>query len=93
VIEDNSVSETDPPWDDTGVARPSQFADGFQAHSVYDGYGSGNVVRRNQVIGAIPGFGVGLYPADGNVVACDNSAPGAALGLVGDSSKPGTCQR
>ena len=39
-----------------------------------------------------PGFGIGLYPADGNTVSCDNSAPGAALGLVGDKSKPIACQ-
>jgi hypothetical protein len=92
VIEDNSVSESETPWDDDGVARPSEFADGYQAHSVYDGYGTGNTFRGNQVIGAIPGFGIGLYPAAGNVVACDNTAPDAALGLVGDRSKPVACQ-
>jgi parallel beta helix pectate lyase-like protein len=91
VIEDNVVSETDATWDDDGVASPSEFKDGFQAHNVYDGYGTGNVFRRNQVVGSIPGFGVGLYPGGGNVVTCDNSAPGAAEGLVGDNGHPGTC--
>ena len=54
VIEDNVVSETDAPWDDDGVPRPSEFADGFQSHSVYDGYGTGNVFRANTVVGEIP---------------------------------------
>ena len=31
-----------------------------------------------RVVGAIPGFGVGLYPAFANVVTCDNTALGAA---------------
>ena len=92
VIEDNSVSETDAEWDDDGTAQPSEFADGYQSHSVYEGYGTGNVFRRNTVEGVIPGFGIGLYPADGNTVYCDNSAPGATLGLVGDKSKPAVCQ-
>jgi hypothetical protein len=92
VIEDNVVSETDATWDDDGVASPSEFEDGFQSHNVYDGYGTGNVFRRNRVLGAIPGFGIGLYPGDGNVVTCDNSAPGAEQGLVGNKSKPSSCR-
>jgi hypothetical protein len=92
VIEDNVVSGTDATWDDDGVAAPSEFADGYQAHSVYDGYGTGNVFRRNRVEGEIPGFGIGLYPEAENVVSCDNAAPGAALGLVGINGKPGECQ-
>jgi hypothetical protein len=91
VIEDNVVSGTDATWDDDGVAAPSEFADGYQAHSVYEGYGSGNVFRRNRVEGEIPGFGIGLYPEADNVVTCDNSAPGAALGLVGVNGQPGEC--
>src|SRR4029077_19006854 len=46
LIEDNSVSETTATWDDDGAAKPSEFADGFQSHSVYEGYGTGNVFRR-----------------------------------------------
>jgi hypothetical protein len=91
VIEDNVVSGTDATWDDDGVAAPSEFADGYQAHSVYEWYGSGNVFRRNRVEGEIPGFGIGLYPEADNVVSCDNSAPGAALGLVGVNGQPGEC--
>jgi len=91
LIESNSVFETDAPWDDDGTAAPSEFEDGFQAHSVYDGYGTGNVFRGNSVAGAIPGFGVGLYPAGDNEVSCDNTAAGAAQGLVGDNGKPAQC--
>jgi hypothetical protein len=91
VISDNVVSEPDATWDDDGVARPSEFTDGFQAHAVYDGYGTGNVFRRNEVVGGIPGFGVGLYADAKNVVACDNTAPGAARGLVGSKNKPAKC--
>jgi hypothetical protein len=92
VIEDNVVSESDATWDDNGVARPSEFADGFQTHAVEQGYGTGNIFRRNSVVGPIAGFAVGLYPAAQNVVSCDNAAPGAALGLVGASGKPAACQ-
>jgi hypothetical protein len=91
VIEGNTVSETDAPWDDDGVMRPSEFEDGWQAHSVYEGYGTGNVFRGNTVEGTISGFGIGLYPGDGNVVACDNAAAGADEGLVGDDGHPASC--
>ncbi len=91
VIEDNAVSETDAPWSDEGEPRPSEFGDGFQTHLVYDGYGTENVFRNNRVDGEIPGFGIGLYPALDNVVACNNVAAGAALGLVGDNGQPTDC--
>jgi parallel beta helix pectate lyase-like protein len=92
VIEDNVVSETDAQWDDDGEMQPSEFADGFQSHDVYDGYGTGNTFRGNRVEGAVPGFGIGLYPALDNVVTCDNEAPDAELGLVGDNNQPAECQ-
>ena len=81
------MAETDALWDDDGTARASEFADGFQSHEVYDGYGTGNVFRRNAVDGFIPGVGIGRYPAAGNIVGCDNTAPGAAKGVVGDGSR------
>ena len=93
VIEDNAVSEAEAAWMDDNRARRSEFADGYQTHSVYDGYGTGNVFRRNRVIGSIPGFGIGLYPGDGNLVTCDNTAPGAAKGLLGDNSRRAACAR
>jgi hypothetical protein len=49
------------------------------------------VFRSNAVIGAIPGFGIGLYPKLANVASCSNTASGAAKGFVGDNSKPSTC--
>jgi hypothetical protein len=92
IIEDNVVSEPDAPWDDDGAMRASAFADGFQSHVVYDDYGEANVFRRNRVVGAIAGFGFGLNPMLSNVVYCDNEAPGAAKGLVGDRSQPAQCR-
>ena len=91
LIEANVVSETDADWNDDGVARPSEFLDGFQSHSVYDGYGTGNTFRANRVEGEIEGFGIGLYPALDNLVTCDNQAIEAALGLVGDRSQSSSC--
>jgi hypothetical protein len=70
-----------------------EFLDGFQAHSVISGYGTGNSFTGNTVEGRIPGFGIGLYPAAGNVVTCSNTAPDAALGLVGANSQPTDCTR
>ncbi|PPK91972.1 chondroitinase B-like protein [Kineococcus xinjiangensis] len=58
------------------------FLDGYQTHSVYTGYGVGNVFRGNTVEGRVPGWGFGIYPARSNTVACDNSAPQAAKGLA-----------
>lgn len=74
------------------VGDPSGAAvDGIQTHSVFEGYGTGNTFRGNRVEGEWPGFGIGLYPKLGNVVECSNTAPDAALGLVGDAGKPIRC--
>ena len=91
VIEGNTVLETDAEWDDDGTMRPSEFADGLQSHSVYDGYGTANIFRANRVVGAVPGFGIGLYPGAGNIVACDNEAAEAGAGLVGDHGETAAC--
>jgi len=90
-VEGNTVRDTAVSWSDDGVPKPSEFLDGFQTHNVYDGYGVGNVFSANTVEGSIKGFGFGLYPLAGNTVKCDNKAPGAALGLVGDKSKAASC--
>jgi hypothetical protein len=92
LIEDNTVVDSGAPWNDAGASSPSQFRDGFQTHAVATGYGTANVFHRNTVEGAIPGFGIRLSPALGNIVSCDNRAPGAALGLVGGGPKPVPCQ-
>jgi hypothetical protein len=68
-----------------------EFLDAFQTHSVYEGYGTDNVFTGNTVEGDVPGFGFGLYPALDNIVRCDNDAPTAALGLVGDGETPIEC--
>lgn len=91
LIEGNTVADTDADWDDDGTMRPSEFVDGLQSHSVYDGYGTGNIFRGNTVVGAIPGFAIGLAPADGNVVTCDNRGVDAGEGLVGDHGKQVSC--
>ncbi|RKS84297.1 parallel beta helix pectate lyase-like protein [Motilibacter peucedani] len=91
VVSGNTVSDTTRRWDDDGTLRPSAFADGFQAHSVVPGYGTRNVFSGNRVVGSVPGFGVGLYPQAGNVVRCDNSAPDAARGLVGNGRSAARC--
>jgi hypothetical protein len=91
LIEGNRLEEPLAEWDDDGTLRPSELADGFQAHTVEDGYGAANTFRGNVVDGEIPGFGIGLYPANGNVVTCDNQAPGAAKGLVGEGKRPIDC--
>jgi Right handed beta helix region len=91
VVEGNLVTGTDADWDDDGTMRPSEFVDGFQTHDVRPGWGDGNVFRNNIVEGTISGFGIGLYPALDNIVTCDNVAPGAAEGLVGDNGRAGRC--
>jgi hypothetical protein len=88
LIEGNRVEEPLAEWDDDGTTRPSELADGFQAHTVEDGYGAANTFRRNVVVGAIPGFGIGLYPANDNIVTCDNEA---AEGLVGEGKRAIDC--
>ena len=91
LIEGNTVSGTGADWDDDGTTRRSELVDGMQSHAVYDGYGTGNVFRANTIVGAVPGFGIGLAPADGNIVTCDNRAPAATAGLVGDHGRPVPC--
>ena len=74
------------------IRNPTSAAlDGIQTHSVYEGYGTANVIRGNVIEGSWPGFGIGTYPHLDNVVACDNRAPGAALGLVGDGERAIPC--
>lgn len=71
----------------TVMGATGAFADAFQSHSVYNGYGTHNTFRQNTVTGTVPGYGFGLYPTAGNIVECNNIASGAAKGL---SSAPCT---
>ena len=91
LIEGNRLEEPMAEWDDDGTRRPSEFADGFQSHTVEDGYGTANTFRANVVDGAIPGFGIGLYPANDDVATCDNQAPDATKGLVGEGKRATAC--
>lgn len=91
---DSAVDAKGNGWVITGntVRNPTGlFEDGFQSHAVHEDYGTGNQFTGNTVLGDIPGFGIGLYPAAGNVVARDNVADGAAGGLVGDAGEPAAC--
>ncbi len=74
------------------VRNPSgAFLDGMQSHELIPGYGTGNVFSGNRIEGSIRGFGIGLSPQLNNRVSCDNSAPGAAKGLVGSWGDPVAC--
>ncbi|WP_395105285.1 nitrous oxide reductase family maturation protein NosD [Actinomadura sp. SCN-SB] len=55
------------------------LADGFQTHEIVNGWGTGNVFRRN-IIDLAGGDGVGVNDtAGGNTVACDNKVTGGPL--------------
>jgi hypothetical protein len=91
---DSAVDAKGNHWTIAGnVATNPQGADtdAFQAHQVYDGYGTANVFSANTIDGDWPGFGIGLYPRGANIVTCDNKAPGAAKGLVGDGNDKIAC--
>jgi hypothetical protein len=65
--------------DNTGTHSPE---DGFQTHSVVDGWGTDNTFENNVANVDGPGYGIHLAPVDDNVVACSNKAVGAAKGLT-----------
>jgi hypothetical protein len=56
--------------------------DGFQTHQIVDGWGTGNVFRSNVAAVNGPGFAFHFTPALANVVRCDNTVSGAAMGLA-----------
>jgi hypothetical protein len=59
--------------------------DGFQVHQIIDGWGTGNVFRRN-TIDLAGGGGVGINDTvGGNTIACDNKVTGGKL------TENGTC--
>jgi hypothetical protein len=56
--------------------------DGFQVHRVYAGWGKGNIFRLNKAMVDGPGYGFYIQSASLlTILACDNTAVGAALGL------------
>jgi hypothetical protein len=69
-------------WTIIGNIGRTSVKDGFQVHRVYAGWGSRNVFHANRAVVDGPGFGFYVQsPSLGTVVACDNVATGAALGL------------
>jgi hypothetical protein len=56
--------------------------DGFQTHEILDGWGTGNVFRKNTAEVNGPGFGYSLKPVRDNVVDCSNTASQAEQGLA-----------
>ncbi|XVQ10657.1 right-handed parallel beta-helix repeat-containing protein [Spirillospora sp. CA-255316] len=69
--------------DNRGTKTP---ADGFQTHEIVDGWGKGNVFRRN-TIDLAGGNGVGINDTvGGNTIACDNKVTGGQLTKKGGCS-------
>jgi hypothetical protein len=69
-------------WTITDNRGQRSVKDGFQVHRVYAGWGRANVFRLNQA--AVDGPGYGFYIQSASlmtVLACDNTAAGAAMGL------------
>jgi hypothetical protein len=73
-------------WTIDGNVGRDSIKDGFQVHRVYQGWGARNVFRSNRAEVNGPGFGFYVQSAAlATVVACDNVAIGAALGLTNTS--------
>ncbi len=69
-------------WTITGNTGDHSVRDGFQVHRVYQGWGERNVFRANTASVDGPGFGFYVQSESlGTVLACDNTASGAASGL------------
>jgi hypothetical protein len=67
----------------TGKRTPQ---DGFQTHQIIDGWGTGNVFRRN-TIDLAGGGGVGINDTvGGNTISCDNKVAGGQLTQAGTCS-------
>lgn len=67
-----------------GNVGNNSINDGFQVHSVYTGWGEGNVFDANTANVNGPGYGFNVVSTAkqlGNVVYCDNTETGAVLGL------------
>jgi hypothetical protein len=55
--------------------------DGFQTHQILDGWGDHNVFSGNAADVGGPGHAISSWPAESNVVRCDNTFVNAAEGL------------
>jgi hypothetical protein len=69
-------------WTIVGNIGRQSIKDGFQVHRVYKGWGERNVFRGNKAEVNGPGFGFYVQSISlATVIACDNTAIGAARGL------------
>jgi len=69
-------------WTITGNTGDQSLKDGFQVHRVYAGWGKDNTFLRNRANVNGPGYGFFIQSASlGTVLACSNTAIGAAMGL------------
>ncbi|WP_328766838.1 right-handed parallel beta-helix repeat-containing protein [Streptomyces sp. NBC_00286] len=69
-------------WLIQGNTGRNALEDGFQTHEIIDGWGTDNTFKGNTAEVNGPGYGFKLTPVEGNKVACDNKAEGAAKGLA-----------
>ncbi|NGO12325.1 hypothetical protein G5C60_33165 [Streptomyces sp. HC44] len=69
-------------WLIQGNTGRNALQDGFQTHEIVDGWGTDNTFKGNTADVNGPGYGFKLTPVEGNKVACDNKAEGAAEGLA-----------
>lgn len=69
-------------WTITGNTGKNSPVDGFQVHSVVDGWGMSNVFEDNTADVNGSGYGFHLAPVQNNTVYCNNKASGAAGGLT-----------
>ena len=91
VIEDNVVTETDAAVGRRRRAAPSEFVDGFQSHSVYDGYGTGNVFRAQPSTARSPASASACTRRWATSSRATTARAGAAKGLVGDNGRSASC--
>jgi hypothetical protein len=69
-------------WTISGNIGQHSLKDGFQVHRVYAGWGKDNTFRLNHAAVDGPGYGFYVQSASlATVLACDNTATGAAMGL------------
>ncbi|GEP28078.1 hypothetical protein E3O11_01550 [Cryobacterium levicorallinum] len=60
----------------------NSLRDGFQTHEILDGWGTDNIFRNNTAAVNGPGFGYSMTPELSNIVECNNTATGAAEGVM-----------
>ncbi|NHC45244.1 right-handed parallel beta-helix repeat-containing protein [Motilibacter aurantiacus] len=65
-------------WVVTGNVGRNTRRDGFQVHSILDGWGKGNVFSRNRAVVGPDGLAINVDTAEPNTVRCDNTVSGGA---------------